>query len=48
VTSEPKSGAASVEIDPACDFSSLEEVFVVIGNSPFESLSEELPPEEKN
>jgi rod shape-determining protein MreC len=47
VTSDPKSGAAGVEIDPACDFSSLEEVFVVIGNSPFESSSEELPPEEK-
>ena len=46
ISEDPKSGAARVEVDPACAFASLEEVFVVIGNSPFESLTEDIPAEE--
>jgi rod shape-determining protein MreC len=46
IESDPKSGSSRITIETACDFSALEEVFVVMGGSPFESMFDEPTPAE--
>jgi rod shape-determining protein MreC len=37
IGSDPRDGSTRVELEPAVDFSALEEVYVVVGDAPFES-----------